>query len=113
MYMNNQDELLRLYNELDDVLRDRYHISDRSTSVILKYSNELSRSAIPSLKEIGKKLNMIRILRNDLIHELDSNASSLFEIKDETIKFNNSFIEKWKIDSNNEIISIVSIGSAK
>ena len=83
--MNNNEKLLSLYNELDSLLREKYHESNRSSSVITRFENDLNRSGSNSNILIAKKIRMIRILRNDLIHELDMNKDNLIAINDDTI----------------------------
>ncbi len=85
--MNNSERFLSLYNDLDDLLRAYYHINDRTISVIVRACNDLNRTGKGSYIKIAKKLNMIRVIRNNLIHELDMNSDNLIEITDETIKF--------------------------
>ena len=85
--MDNSSRLLSLYNDLDDALREKYHDNNRSNSVVLRYINSLNHSGNNNLIKIGKKLNMIRVLRNNLIHELDMNSESLIDVTDECIDF--------------------------
>ena len=85
--MNNTDRLLELYNDLDALLRERYHDTSRTNSVILRYSNELNRSGNPNLIRIGKRLNMIRTLRNTIVHEFDNNRDNFVDISDEAVEF--------------------------
>ena len=94
--MNKTDEFLELYNELDDLLRMKYHENSRSTSVIVRYSNELIRSGVMNLQKIGKKLNTIRMLRNNIIHEYDNNKDNFFEVNDEAINFLKTIVDYLK-----------------
>lgn len=85
--MNNTDKFLSLYNELDALLRDYYHEPNRSSSVITRLINDLNKSSSSDLIATAKKLNMIRVLRNNIIHELDLNRDQLIDIKPDTIEF--------------------------
>lgn len=85
--MNNNEKFLSLYNDLDDCLRAYYHCNDRTCSVYVKAVNDLNKTGHSEYMKIAKKLNMIRVLRNNLIHELDMNSDNLIEITDETISF--------------------------
>ena len=94
--MNKTDEFLELYNELDSLLRKKYKEIGRTSSVIMRYINELNRSGNSNLIKISKKLNMIRSLRNDLIHEYDNNIDHFIEISDEAIKFLKMVVDKLR-----------------
>ena len=84
--MNSCDKFLALYNELDDILREKYHERDRSKSVIVRAVNDLNRTGNSEYIQLAKSLNMIRVLRNNLIHELDMNSLNLIEITSETLE---------------------------
>lgn len=85
--MKNHEKFLGLYNDLDDALRKKYHNSDRTTSMFVKFMNDLNHTGSQAYMQVAKKLNMIRIIRNNLIHELDMNKDNFIEITDETIEF--------------------------
>lgn len=85
--MTNHEKFLGLYNDLDDSLRKRYHNNDRTQSMYVRFVSDLNRSGAKRYMQIAKKLNMIRVIRNNLVHELDMNKDNLIEITDETIKF--------------------------
>jgi len=93
---NNHSKMLALYNDLDELLRSQYNDHNMSTSVMMKFIKDLSNSGYKEYVEMGKKLNMIRIIRNDLIHDLDMNRYSLIEISDETISFLEDLIKLIK-----------------
>ncbi len=78
-------EYLRLYNELDAILQNRYNDFDRSHSQIMRYANELSKSPYSAISERGRKLNLIRQIRNLMIHDLDMNKDGLIEISESLI----------------------------
>lgn len=85
--MENHQKLLSLYNELDESLRAYYKETNFSSSVIMRFIKELEHSGSRVYEDYGRKLNMIRIIRNDLIHDLDMNSEKLISVNDETIKF--------------------------
>lgn len=85
--MTNHEKFLGLYNDLDDILRKRYHNSDRTQSMYVRFVSDLNRTGTKSYIQMAKKLNMIRVIRNNLIHELDMNKDNLIEITDDTIEF--------------------------
>lgn len=85
--MRNHEKFLGLYNDLDNLLRKKYHNSDRTASMFVKFVNDLNHTGSQQYMSIAKKLNKIRIIRNDLIHELDMNKDNFLEVTDETIKF--------------------------
>lgn len=91
--MNNTDRFLELYNELDNLLRKRYNELSRTTSVIVRYINDLNRSGNPALIKYAKKLNTIRKLRNDIIHEYDNNLDNFLVINDDCINFLKNLVE--------------------
>lgn len=98
--MNNQDNFLTLYNEMDELLRKKYKVQNRSYSVILTFIQSLTSSGIPEYQKAGKKLNMIRILRNNLIHDLNYNSDNLITITDETIEFMKNIVSELKNPTN-------------
>lgn len=85
--MTNHEKFLGLYNDLDNSLRKKYHNTDRTVSMITKFVSDLNHTGSSNYMVIAKKINMIRIIRNNLIHELDMNKDNLIEITDETITF--------------------------
>ena len=94
--MENHQLLLSLYNELDLCLREYYGDKNYSNSVIMKFIKELDDSGSIKYKEYAKTLNMIRVIRNDLIHELDMNSKRLIEINDTTIQVLKDVIDTIK-----------------
>ena len=85
--MKNHEKFLGLYNDLDNALRKKYHNTDRTASMFVKFTNDLNHTGSQAYIQIAKKLNMIRIIRNNLIHELDMNKDNFIEVTDDTIKF--------------------------
>ena len=98
--MNNTEKFLELYNDLDSLLRMHYHESSRTVSVMMRYINDLGHSGNPKLSKISKKLNSIRVLRNNIIHDFDNNSDHLFEISDETINFLKFIVDSLKNPKN-------------
>lgn len=85
--MKNHEKFLGLYNDLDDILRKKYHNNDRTSSMFVKFVSDLNHTGSQQYIAVAKKLNMIRIIRNNLIHELDMNKDNFIEITNDTIKF--------------------------
>lgn len=85
--MKNHEKFLGLYNDLDNTLRKKYHNNDRTSSMFVKFVNDLNHTGTQTYIQMAKKLNMIRVIRNNLIHELDMNKDNFIEVTDDTIKF--------------------------
>ena len=85
--MKNHEKFLGLYNDLDNALRKKYHNNDRTSSMFVKFMNDLNHTGSQAYMQVAKKLNMIRVIRNNLIHELDMNKDNFIEITDDTIEF--------------------------
>ena len=66
--MNNNDVFLNLYNTLDDVLKEKYNVKDQTRSYITTRINELKKSPLLKDQQRGEKLDIIRNLRNSLVH---------------------------------------------
>lgn len=96
MNKDNVEEFIRLYNILDDLLRDKFKEFSRSFSMIQRYIDKLESSSNKENFEKARQINMIRILRNNLVHEFDMNSKDLLIISDETIDFLNKEIEELK-----------------
>lgn len=84
---NNNIIFLKLYNELDGLLQDRYKDFNRSRSMIMRYSQDLLKSAYSKTYERGRIIDSIRQLRNLLVHDLDMNKDELIDISSKTIDF--------------------------
>lgn len=93
---DNIDIFIELYNEFDDLLRDKFNNFSRSSSMISRYINQLENSNNRYNHIKAKRIDMIRILRNDLVHEFDMNSSDLLKISDTTINFLKEEIEQLK-----------------
>lgn len=85
--MTNNQKFLGLYNDLDDLLRKKYHNNDRTSSVFVKFVSDLNHTGSQQYIQVAKKLNTIRVIRNNLIHELDMNKDNFIEVTNDTIKF--------------------------
>lgn len=98
--MENNDykteKFIELYNIFDDLLRDKYKEFSRSFSMIQKYIDQLENTSSDENIKKARQINMIRVLRNNLVHEFDMNKSNLIIISDETIDFLESEIEYLK-----------------
>lgn len=80
--MDNNDRFIQLYNQLDSLLGDYYHEYDRNKSMVMRYVEELQRSGYAPTYERGRKLNLARVIRNLLVHDLDMNADGLITINE-------------------------------
>lgn len=77
--LKNNELFLCLYNKLDDILRDHYRLMDYDRSAIVKRINELKNSPLARNKERGENLDIIRNLRNSLVHvEMFDNTENFF-----------------------------------
>lgn len=85
--MDNNDLFIKLYNQLDNLLVRHYKLRDRNTSLIMRYAIDLQRSAYKQTYERGRKLNLIRVIRNLMVHDLDMNADRLIEITPDLVAF--------------------------
>lgn len=85
--MNNNQIFLELYNQLDIKLREKYNMDTTSGSVIMRYINDLRRSSYDKIVERGDKLDIIRNMRNDLVHNLKINNQDAFTVNDNVINF--------------------------
>jgi predicted transcriptional regulator len=85
--MDKEDEFLALYNQIDSLLQQRYGDYDRNKSMIMRYCQELQHSSYSEIYDRGRLLNLIRELRNSLIHDFDMNKDGLIVISDKTINF--------------------------
>lgn len=89
-------QFIELYNIFDDLLRDKYKEYSRSFSMVQRYINQLENSSSEDKHKKARMINMMRILRNDLVHEFDLNSTNIIEISDETIKFLQDEIDELK-----------------
>ena len=85
--MNNNQIFLELYNQLDIKLREKYNMDTTSGSVIMRYINDLRRSSYDKIVERGDRLDIIRNMRNDLVHNLKINNQDAFTVNDNAINF--------------------------
>jgi CBS domain-containing protein len=61
-------EFLDLYNHLDEAIRERYQLEDRTSSALSFLSTKLDHATSPELNALGEALDSIRQLRNTLVH---------------------------------------------
>lgn len=66
--LKNNELFLSLYNKLDDLLRNKYNLADYNRSAIVRRINELRNSPLTRNKERAEKLEIMRNLRNSLVH---------------------------------------------
>lgn len=101
--MNNNDIFLNLYNTLDDVLKEKYNVKDETRSYVTRRINELKRSPLLKDQQRGEKLDIIRNLRNSLVHIEKFDNEDNFTINDsliETLKEEIADINKPKMAIN-------------
>lgn len=85
--MDKEDEFLALYNQIDSLLQKKYGDYDRNRSMIMRYCQDLQHSSYNEIYDRGRLLNLVRELRNSLIHDFDMNKDGLFIISDKTLNF--------------------------
>lgn len=96
MKQDNVQEFIELYNVFDDLLRQKYNETNRTISMISRYIRQLENSSSTLAHKKARKINMIRVLRNNLVHEFDFNAEDLIDVSEETITFLKEEIEDLK-----------------
>ncbi len=87
--MNKNQLFLRMYNELDALLRIEYKMNDRDESAVARYERSLR---LPKANNI----RLIREMRNTLTHNTTNFSMNAFEVSDDTIKFLQSVIDEFK-----------------
>lgn len=93
MSMDYNDQFIKLYNQLDQLLSKHYHEFDRDRSLIMRYAQDLQKSAYKKTYERGRKLNLARVIRNMMVHDLDMNVDGLIAITPGLISFLENEIE--------------------
>lgn len=81
--MNNNEEFIRLYNELDSFIEEKYDRYEEDSSIYFLI-NKYRKSNIPIEKDYSKKLDSIRKIRNLYVHE-SGIIDDLFNVSDEVI----------------------------
>jgi CBS domain-containing protein len=61
-------EFLDLYNHLDEAIRERYQLEERTSSAISFLATKLDHADSAELNGLGEALDSIRQLRNTLVH---------------------------------------------
>ena len=85
------DEFLKRYRVLEDLLEERYIGKERKCkSVIVEYIGD------PDSKGLGPALDMIRVIRNLLTHNANSDGSSVVEPSQEVLDKLEKIIEHVK-----------------
>lgn len=87
MNMDRNEQFIELYNRLDNLLREYYHLSERSFSVIKRYEDELKKSSLWKNRERGMALESIRTVRNTLVHEPKIKNQDIFMIEESVLDF--------------------------
>ncbi len=91
--MDRNEQFIELYNRLDNLLREYYHLSERSFSVIKRYEDELKKSSLWKNRERGMALESIRTIRNTLVHEPRIKNQEIFMIEENVLNFLKKEIE--------------------
>lgn len=66
--MDDNATFLDLYNHLDESIRQRYQLADRTSSSVTFLSAKLDHATSKELNDLGEALDAIRQLRNTLVH---------------------------------------------
>lgn len=77
--MNNNDLFERLYNELEDTIREKYKLSDNASAVYF-FESKVSG-------DLSKNFRMLRELRNYIVHDKRIDTINAFNVTDEAIVF--------------------------
>lgn len=80
---SNNEEFIRLYNELDSFIDEKYDRYEEDSSIYFLI-NRFRKSNIPIEKEYAKKLDSIRKIRNLYVHE-SGIIDDLFLVSNEVI----------------------------
>ena len=78
--MNTNDKFIRLYNEFEVALREKYDNYDEYYSVVKKYEKEINEPT-------KSKVKLIREMRNLLVHSSSFSIIDSFDVSDESISF--------------------------
>ena len=88
IHLNNNDIFERLYNELEDVIREKYHLPETGSAVYF-YESKVSGEA-------SKHFRLVRELRNYIVHDKRIDMFDAFSITDESISFVRKAIDQLK-----------------
>lgn len=86
--MNNNDLFERLYNELEDCIREKYELPDNASAIYF-YESKVSQDK-------SKHFRMLRELRNYIVHDKRIDAFDPFIVTDEAISFLQKAIDQLK-----------------
>ena len=86
--MDNNENFERLYNELDDLLRKKYHLDMNASGVYFHESNVDPQTA--------GNLHMLRELRNYIVHEKRPNTIDACTVTNDSILYLQKMIDKVK-----------------
>ncbi len=84
--MNNNDLFERLYNELEDIIREKYKLSDNASAIYF-FESKVSG-------DLSKNFRMLRELRNYIVHDKRLDTINAFSVTDEAIDFLNRTINQ-------------------
>jgi len=79
MTMNNNDLFERLYNELEDIIREKYKLSENASALYF-FESKVSG-------DLSKNFRMLRELRNYIVHDKRLDTINAFLVTDEAINF--------------------------
>lgn len=79
-FMSKNAVFLDLFNHLDESIRSRYDLEDRTASSISFLVNKLNHSTSKELLDLAEELDSIRQLRNTLVHTEKVKGQDLAEV---------------------------------
>lgn len=77
--MDNNDLFERLYNQLEDSIREKYKLPDNASAIYF-YESKVSG-------QLSKNFRMLRELRNYIVHDKRIDTINAFSVTDEAINF--------------------------
>lgn len=89
--MQNNDEFIRKYNELDCLIGEKFNRESDDSSIYFLI-NKYRRSRIEKERVYSTKLDSIRKIRNLMVHELGI-IDELFTVSDDVINFLDELID--------------------
>jgi len=89
--MQNNDEFIRKYNELDCLIGEKFNRESDDSSIYFLI-NKYSRSRIEKERVYSTKLDSIRKIRNLMVHE-SGIIDELFTVSDDVINFLDELID--------------------
>ena len=83
--MTNNELFERLYNELEDLVREKYHLSSTASAVYV-YETKVK-------SDVARNLRTLRELRNYLVHDKRTSVIDAFVVTDDAIEYLKKRIE--------------------